>query len=246
MITSSASRSVRIPRALVLIFIFTVRWGFAQAPMPMDAPLSGTRDSSYVVIAAIKSVSGERPENEFFAAHWRARYGKYFFALAGLDIALSNVRTDSVSSPQRELTEAGLSLDWDFSQSFRCDFRKAGLRSMFVGGIAKIFNTEAYYGVTGGSVELSESAFFSSYFYIAYLRRFFLVSEETKFNTDGQRLANDNLYTEFFIHSNKIGFFEFLAIRGGVLMPLLGGKGTFEDIQFRITVAVPVGGVHKF
>ena len=97
-----------------------------------------------------------------------------------------------------------------------------------------------------GSIELHQSAFFSSYFLAGYLRRFFPVTPTTNVLASGERLADDNLYTEFLIHSSKVNFFRYLAVKGGVLIPLLGRRGEFDDVQFRITIAVPVGQPIKF
>lgn len=204
------------------------------------------QDSSHVLVSAIKSISGEVPENEFFALNWRINYSRLYFTLANVDIALSNARTDSVRSPNSKLTEAGISANLDVSAFLDAQHRFAYKRTMFVGAITKIFNTEAYYGVIAGSIELHESPFFSSYFFAGYLRRFFPVTPETNIRDDGKRLADDNLYAEFLIHSSEINFFRYLAVKGGVLIPTLGRKGDFDDIQFRITIAVPVGQPIKF
>jgi hypothetical protein len=199
------------------------------------------QDSSHVLVSAIKSISGEVPENEFFALNWRINYSRLYFTLANVDIALSDAGTDTVASPTSRLTEAGISANLDVSAFLDAQHRFAYKRTMFVGGITKIFNTEAYYGVIAGSIELHESPFFTSYFFAGYLRRFFPVTPETNVRDDGKRLADDNLYAEFLIHSSEINFFRYLAVKGGVLIPTLGRKGDFNDVQFRITIAVPVG-----
>jgi hypothetical protein len=218
--------------------------GDSAAPAASD---STKQDSSHVLISAIKSISGEIPENEFFALNWRVNYSPLFFTMANVDIALSNARQaagtsqDSIVSPSSKLTEAGISTNLDVSALLDAGHRESYKRTMFVGAITKIFNTEAYYGVVGGSVELHESPFFSSYFFSGYLRRFFPVTPRTDVRENGKRLADDNLYAEFLIHSSEVNFFRYLAVKGGVLVPLLGRNGTFDDIQFRITIAVPVG-----
>ncbi len=203
-------------------------------------------DSSHVIVAAIKSVSGTIPIDEFFAASWRIRYTDWFYSISTLDVALSNRGTDSVRSSARRLTDAGLMTAVDIAHFAGMDFRRRAKTGMFVAPVIKIFNAEVYYGGALGGIELKNSAMFSSYFYLAYVRRFFDVTDESRFNADGQRLADDNLFTEFFLYSPKIPFFKLLAFRGGVLVPLLGNKGNFDDVQFRITVAVPVGEVFTF
>lgn len=72
------------------------------------------------------------------------------------------------------------------------------------------------------------------------------MTPQSNVREDGKRLADDNLYAEFLIHSSEINFFRYLAVKGGVLIPTLGSNGNFEDIQFRITIAVPVGQPIKF
>lgn len=198
-------------------------------------------DSSHVLISAIKSVSGEIPENEFFALNWRVNYSRLFFTMANVDIALSNAGTDTVTSPNSRLTEGGISGNLDVSAFLDAPHRNSYERTMFLGAITKIFNTEAYYGAVAGSIELHDSPFFTSYFFAGYLRRFFPVTPETNIRENGERLADDNLYAEFLIHSSEINFFRYLAVKGGVLVPLLGRNGNFDDVQFRITIAVPVG-----
>lgn len=202
-------------------------------------------DSSHVLIMAIKSVSGEIPENEFFAATWRIKYFEPFYTLANVDIALANVNSDSVESDTRELSEAGISILADVSQIMGTNRRHMLERSIFAGLTTKIFNTEAYYGPSVGSIELKNSAFYSTYFILAYLRRFFPTNNQNRV-VDGIKHADDNLFAEFLIHSQEVEFFKYLAVKGGVLIPLLGSRGEFSDIQFRITVAVPVGRVFTF
>lgn len=206
----------------------------------------GVQDSSHVLISAIKSISGEVPENEFFALNWRVNYTRRLFTLANVDIALSDAETDTVTSSESRLTEAGISANLDVSAFFDARHRSSYERTVFAGGITKIFNTEAYYGMIAGSIELHESPFFSSYFFAGYLRRFFPVTAQSSIRRDGKRLADDNLYAEFLIHSSEVNFFRYLAVKGGVLIPMLGRKGEFEDVQFRITIAVPVGQPIKF
>lgn len=202
-----------------------------------------SNDSSHVIIMAIKSVSGEIPDNEFFAATWRIKYLKEVYTLANVDIALSE--SDTVES-NRELTEAGLLLNIDISKLVNAPSKDSLFRSVFVAPTIKIFNAEAYYGISLGSIELRNSDFYSTYFYLGYLRRFFPLSVDNKIKDNRVKLANDNLYAEFLIHSNKMAFFKSLAFKGGVLVPLLRSEGDFNDIQFRITIAVPVGGVFSF
>ena len=114
----------------------------------------------------------------------------------------------------------------------------------------KIFNEEVYVGPSMTFVELTGSDFYSSYVQVALVHRLFLVTDSTQFKvtSDGRqiRLADKNIFFEVFINSQAENFFKYLAIRAGILLPLTWDKGTFDDIQFRITVAVPVGRVIRF
>lgn len=208
-------------------------------------------DNSHIVISAIKTVSGEAPDNEFFALAWKVRFGDRFLSIADLDVALTNQGTDSVSASQKELTEAGILLALDIGDvgigfNGPSPYRKYLKRTLYTGLHLKIFNAESYYGISAGSIELANSNFEGSYFQIGYMRRFFPISgSEIVLNDSEEQLSNNNIYTEFLIYSSEQNFFKYLTLRGGVLVPLLGSKGTFDDVQFRIVVSVPVGGLFK-
>lgn len=216
-------------------------------PDSLDCLASGHayKDCSHFVIAAIKSVSGEIPDNEFFAAHWKVRYGEWGFTLASMDIALSKDTTSS----SKALTEAGGQINVDISYLWKSGgitHRREGKRSLYGGAGAKIFNAEAYLTSSVGSIELTNSPFEGSYVQFGYARRFFQVTDSTRFNDQKQRLANDNMLFEFLIRSSEVEFFRSIMIRGGVLIPMLRSKGQFDDIQFRITLAVTAGDLFRY
>jgi len=203
-------------------------------------------DCSHFLIAAIKSISGEIPENEFFAAHWKIRYGKKFFGMAGLDIALSSVGEDSVSSNSRQLTEAGVSVNLDLSNLIGFRHRDSLERGVYAGAGVKVFNAETYWAGGVGSIEYRNSPFEGSYLHLGYFRRIYPLKNDRMVIPDEPKLADDNLYAEFMIRSNTIDFFKLLIVRGGVVVPLLKSDGSFDDIQFRIAIAVPVGSLFRF
>lgn len=240
--------------ALIVLASWTIEARGQQAPPDsandsLRCPKTGdanSHDCSTFLIAAIKSVSGDIPENEFFAAHWKVRYGDWAFTLASLDIALSP--DDSTSSDQA-LTEAGAQVNLDLSRALKkggFEHRRKAERSTYAGLGAKIFNAETYFTTSVGTVELRRSPFEGSYFQLGYARRLYPVSDSTRYNDSGQRLENDNVLIEFLIRSEVVNFFKFVMIRGGVLIPMLGDEGRFDDIQFRITVAVSAGGLMRF
>ncbi len=204
----------------------------AQAEPPAASHDTGqTRDttssnSSYVTVSVIKSIAGERPQNEFFELRFKFNYARRFFGLASLDVALSSQGTDTVSSEQRKLTEAGASLNWGLPADER------GKRLLFAGLIGKVFNTIPYYGVVVGSTELNRSMFRGSTTMFALLRRFYSDSA----------VATYNVYVEVFLHSEEVDFFKRLNIRGGVLLPLRA----HGELESRIVLEVPVVDFAKF
>ncbi len=181
---------------------------------------STPQNSSYVTVSVIKSIAGERPENEFFELRFKFNYVRRFFGLATLDVALSSRGTDTVSSEQRKLTDAGASLNWGVPAD------DAGKRVLFIGALAKVFNTIPYYGIVVGSTELNHSAFRGSSTMFSVVRRFYADTA----------IATYNIFVEIFLHSTQVDFFKRLNIRGGVLLPLRN-RGL---LQSRILIEVPI------
>ena len=118
-------------------------------------------DRSYVAASAIKSIAGIIPNDEFFEIRGRFRYGPRLFGMASIDVALSNRGSDTVRSTQQALTEAAVSLNYAVSSvgTRRTAITDEYDRTLFVGGVVRVFNTLPYLGAQVGSVENATSAF---------------------------------------------------------------------------------------
>ncbi len=198
-------------------------------------------DQNFVVISAIKTISGVAPRNEFFDLRFRFRLGDFGHILANTDVALSSRGTDSVSSTQDRLSEAAVLLNGNlhFVQDYSSDVPQ---RVLFGGAQLKVFNTIPYYGVHIGGTELAGSAFQGSSLSIAYLQRWF-GDTLAVVNGDSIHTAKHNLGVDFFVRSSLVEFFKVLTIRGSVLMPF---RSKNAGIATRIAVAVPIGDVYRF
>jgi hypothetical protein len=197
-------------------------------------------DQNFVVISAIKTISGSAPKDEFFDLRFRFRLSKHAHILANTDVALSARGTDSVSSPQKRVTEASLMVNGNmfFATDYASEIPQ---RLIFGGAQMKVFNTTAYYGVHMGGTELGGSPFQGSLLTVGYLRRWYNDTLAVVDN-DSLRIAKNNIGIDFFVRSSTIEFFKILTIRGSVLIPL-GNKARPAS---RISIAVPIGNVYSF
>jgi hypothetical protein len=202
---------------------------------------------SYVMIAAIKSIAGAIPDNEFFALRFRFNFRKRPSplgwapsAVAGIDLALTNRDADSVSSPQKALTEAFLQANL-FSLLTMSTFHDVPQRTLVVGPQFRIFNSVPYLGVNLSALELGGSPFYGSQLAGGILWRF---SDSTVVaDGDTVHVPAKSLFADFNIASSTIDFFKTLNVRGGVLLPLEGKR---RRVESRITIAVPVGTLRVF
>jgi len=224
MTPTSAARSIMLSATIVSLFFST---GVAQ---------QDTMPQSIFFVSVVKSIAGQKPSLEFFDVNTRFSFTPTLFSMAGADIALSNVQTDTVGSKQDKFTEAGIMLNYVLPIS------KDTCRHLFGGIHFKIFNTIPYFGFVLGSVEV-RGKLLSSYFTLSILRT---VNEvDTVFaHSLGKNMFQDNAYIEFALYSSKVSFLQYLRVKGGVLVPAWWNKGprpTNQDIVTRITVEVPVG-----
>ncbi len=158
-----------------------------------------SRDPSYAATSAIKSIAGKKPDTEFFDLYFKFNYSGRVFMMSNVDVALSDVNTDTVSSAQERLSDAGIALN------VKAYSNDDSSRSLFFSPLPflKIFNGEMFLGLVNiGSIEQKQSAFYSSYVRIAYLRRFF---------KDSNHKATSNLYVEFVLRSEEHAFFKSLV-----------------------------------
>ena len=200
-------------------------------------------DRSYVAVSAIKSIAGIIPNDEFFEIRGRFRYGPRLFGMASIDVALSNRGSDTVRSTQQALTEAAVSLNYAVSSvgTRRTAITDEYDRTLFVGGVVRVFNTLPYLGAQVGSVENATSAFHGSTFIVGVLHDLSLAPSIVQGDTLVP--AQWALFSEFFLRSSTIDFFKTLNLRGAVLLPVFKQK---EKLQSRITVSVPVGTLNLF
>lgn len=199
------------------------------------------QDSSFLHVAAIKSVSGHKPVAEFFDLLFRFRITDIISTLANLDIALSSdtlTPNGQDNSNQYRITEAGLLLNLEWSKCLKSwKNTKENRRLQYIGVLIKIFNGIPYAGAAIGGIELRTSPLQTSYFYLAYLTSIY----------KGSNTPSYNLYAEVRIHSDKSNFFKTFAIKGGFLFPRpFGKKSSHQDVQTRIVLEIPIGHVINF
>ena len=207
------------------------------------------QDSSFFIISAIKTVSGEEPEEEFFDVFLKFKHKWKLFSIGSLDIALSKTATDTVASFSYKLAEAGLSLNRGFGAYENSENPQ---RQFFYGAQLKIFDTVSYWGVHLGSMELDASPFHTSYFSIGYLRRLFKADAAENISSDIKEQRH-NFFIEFGIRSKNnvpVPVIDALRIKAGILIPTWfwndDPEPVADDVKTRIVLEIPIKGVHCF
>jgi hypothetical protein len=191
-------------------------------------------DTSFAIISAIKSISGIKPSSEFMDLSIKFQTNNWMFTMASVDVALSDVPTDSAGNSKSVLTEAGASIDIQLSNSTDL------MRTYFAGPSLKIFDGSVYGGIHAGSLEASyRSPFFTSYLYAAMLWKCESIDAEAN-ELLRVKDSYQNIYIEFNIHSTIINVLKDIRIKGGFLMPLADGK--INGVRSRIVLEVPLGG----
>ena len=106
-----------------------------------------SRDPSYAATSAIKSIAGKKPDTEFFDLYFKFNYSDRVFMMSNVDVALSDVNTDTVSSAQER-----------FALNVKAYSNDDLSRSLFFSPLPflKIFNGEINIG------SQKQSAFYSS------------------------------------------------------------------------------------
>lgn len=204
--------------------------------------------NDYFLASAIHSVSGEKPANEFFDIYFVFHYwGRKAdseksdimrgFSIASVDVAFSNVQTDSVGSTQKKLSEAGISMNAGFSTA-------NGSRELYTGIQGKIFNGVPFWGVHLGGME-TNSTLLGSYLSAGVLWSMLKPNITIE---EAPRQFQRNIFVEFALHSPQISFLKYVRIKGGILIPWTTDNRipTIDDVQHRIAVEVPVGGIFAF
>lgn len=221
----------------------------AQSPVVFSDTLIADPErfynKSFVVVSAIKSIAGIKPDDEFFDIRFRFRLTNRLSSMAGTDISLGGRGTEDVTSGQSYVTDAAASLNIELNSRKNRE-TDVPERQMSVGGGLRIFNTLPYAEVGFGSTELYGSAFEGSKMSLSVL---WAVDPQQRTVTRENksiviRSVPINLFGEFFLRSQRIPFFKLLTLRAGALIPLKKPV----DVQTRIAVAIPIGGgdLHAF
>jgi hypothetical protein len=200
-------------------------------------------DSSYFIIAGIKSIAGETPSREFFDMTIKFNYSSLLFTFATLDVAFTDTSADDAEAKLENLSEAGVSINFDLQ---RLLFAKND-RHVFIGSQMKIFDNDLYWGFHIGSFE-SNGMLFGSYLTIGYLRRVYNIDAAENAALEKHE-HEDNLYFEFALHSETLPVIKNLRLKGGVLIPMPNNRNprpVASDMKTRIVIEVPVGGLVKF
>jgi hypothetical protein len=195
-------------------------------------------------------VAGQTPSKEFFDLNLKFNYLRQCFTLLSLDLNLA-----PADSGQLTIYE-GLATANRFFM-LKADHNPEDLnRVLFAGVGVKIFNQLPYVGAHVGSLEIA-GPLFSSYFLLGYYRNVY--GRSAKVASDNAINFRDNLYMEFtlaFDNANKkklqiAGILSDIRIKIGAVMPFTNSKDDLikpqaKDIQYRVVLEVPLGGILKF
>lgn len=227
------------------VVTFTIlRLPAQQGNANKDADSTETNNPNFIMISAIKSIAGETPDDEFLDLVTYFKITPWLVQMTSIDVALSNVDTDTVGSTQTELTEAGFSMNYAFEPD------TSQPRIIFLGPHAKVFNTDVFVGLHIGSMETG-GALLSSHITVAWAFRAYAIDAELNAAADKKKFKN-NILIEFSATAQEsVPIIENLRIKGGVLFPLGGSPNKDisprkEDISVRIAVEVPIGGIIEF
>lgn len=216
---------------------------------------------NFLYVAAIKSIAGQKPSSEFLEVLVKFNYGtdyhrrKWIFGKKNKKIwkirSFSMLSADLVlseDSTRRFISEAMFNANLILTPTERIENRNVD-RVFFLGGGAKIFNNYNYVGLHIGSLEINKH-FFSSYVMGGYYANPFATYVRNDY-VDKPRFYQHNLYfeTAFCAKRANIGILSNLRVKIGVLVPLAYKEdaiATEKDIQTRIAIQIPIGGIFKF
>jgi hypothetical protein len=206
--------------------------------------INSTKGDNFAIISAIKSISGTKPSYEFIDINLFTTITSYFSVFMSADVAINTVQ--DTNSKTYKLSEAGLFLNFGQILCKGNLYNQQNRRFVF-GPLIKIFNTVPYYGIYLGNAELN-GKLMSSYISICWMRRCIAVNNDN-LSIDDPLEFHDNIYFEFALHSQSVGFLKFLRIKGGFLVPIGGWQPEgpkVRDIVSRIVIEVPIGGLFRF
>lgn len=198
------------------------------------------RYNSFFIAAVIKTLSGEKPDNELFDLTFNLNAGQSEKAsrinfFGSVDISLNDVETDSIGSTSKKIVDAGIAVNFDLLDNYE----NKELR-IYVGPDLKVFDTNAYYGFHIGGM-LMGNDFYSSYFNMGYVRP--LNRTDPSLNLLTQ--YNDNLLTEFAFTSREAPILKNIRVKGGIIFPISKASND-NDITARIVIQIPLGTIYKF
>jgi hypothetical protein len=201
-------------------------------------------DRSYVVVSAIKTLSGQAPPNEFFDVRLRLLLGQYLAATGNFDLSLSSRDTNNAGSQSPIIPpDATGQLHFQIQRlRFRSGVSDIPQRAISFGLASKVMSSFPYWGFHISMTELGGSPFHGSSVSFGWLNRT-TKAPQIIHDTTTAIASTDNLYWDFFIRSSRIEFFKYLTVRGGFFLPL---TGTDRQLRSRIAIAVPIGDVNSF
>lgn len=208
-------------------------------------------NTNFAFVSLIKSLNGEKAENELFDAFLKLNLGKKSlgFALAGFEFNFSDSTEQSTTDV---LTEAMFSVNHFLG--VRSDRIASYKRGAFLGGGAKIFVQRIYVGAHVGIMEIS-GPFITTYFFAGYYHDPYASGvEDNDENSSGPRHFRNNFYTEFAISASdsKVPVLSDIRLKVGILFPFKGRKDKdnigplTEDIKHRIALEVPIDKIFTF
>lgn len=204
-------------------------------------------NANFIFLSAIRSVAGEAQTNEFFDLNLKFNYLGRLFTLFGLDLSLS-----PADSGQLRINEGLVTINcfWNTGKSLS----NGSLTRAFFGGVgAKIFNQQPYLGGHVGSLEIN-GPLFSSYALVGYYVNAYGGYATVPSEEEAVTFRN-NIYSEFTLafdnKKNVVGILSDIRIKLGMMFPFTNSskdivKTASKDIQYRLVLEVPIGGIFKF
>lgn len=209
-------------------------------------------NANFIFLSAIRSVAGTARASEFFDINLKFNYLGNMFTLFGLDLSLSPTQGSSNDTTQLKVNEGLATVNIFFHTR---EMLSSGLlnRAMFFGGGVKIFNRQPYLGVHLGSLEIN-GPLFSSYLTAGYYRNAY-GRYVTTWNDSLPLNFRNNFYTEctlaFDNKKDVAGILSDIRLKLGIMSPFTHSdkdivKPLAKDVQYRIVLEVPIGGIYKF
>jgi hypothetical protein len=231
---------MKLKKLLLVLFLFVSVFNIQSQEEKKDRKKDTLRYNSFFIASVIKTLSGDKPDNELFDLTFNLNAGQSvkasrFNFFGSVDISLNNVETDSIGSTSKKIVDAGIAVNYDLFENYE----NKELR-IYVGPDLKVFDTNAYYGFHIGGM-LMGNDFYSSYFNLGYVRP--LNKTDSALNLLTR--FNDNILTEFAFTSRDAPILKNIRVKGGIIFPI-GKTSTDNDITARIVIQIPLGGIYRF